>query len=1032
MSARTLKRFERHFLIGLVVLLLATFSVSTSLSFCEGGRSEGGADYGGTFEVAPETRVAVDKDEFHAAGRHYQAFLNATGIGSIEFADFTFGARPVSNVHAAWMHIVATRAAEAAGYRVGEKELDRAIATLVDRSARGATGRSPGAAYQEFLARVYRGGRQADFETTVEEVLRRDAYHLPLVRTAAYSGTYADAYEGWKSTRERVDLEFVALSGDPFADVVVQEERTRTAIAKQVARVEQSIGSFRKLRGWLQQATRVKTTDGAWPKDAEAFHVIAPAFKEGRDAKDAWGGAWRYTLAHDAARPDIRSPGENGEFGDADDVSLDALDVLETYGSLRRVGDAAIAWKQATGSWPDALARLLEKPGGDLVPPLRREQELQDGWERPLIWEVAEGSPPRLGSYGADALPNTADDQFVTVNESHFVVRPSADWALAIDLGLVDAAERPLELDMTDGDLWSIAVRGLGPDGLRDTADDVETGNEADIRGFYNQPLVRQSMRTTHKRHFEVLYVHLPMLGDEALRTLWARFPDQRPKTEREVFDYWKVHESALFNAVDPRDPQNGYGAVVWRRVAPDAPFAPVPDRSVFPVPVGGEGDVLPGEGTLVGEDLERFQKYMEKGWREIAIRDIFIERVLVELLRRIEARRAEVAAWDRQHAKPDEPKPPADEAGAAPANGEEADEADEGDEGDKPADEGDKPAEEGNKPDDQPAAGNGAGADEPRPEPRDLASLLATELAGLEPTPEAAAQGVIGFTHFDTKGPVADDTWQDHPGIGGMDLRLVLNRTEGKDQYAAVPAQIERRTTKAIVHNIDSLPARLPELEEVYDEVFKRYLGRRRLDRAERELDRLAAEIRVAEDDSPSEGFEKALATWGQSIAGGFARGRTGLFLGAGLPPQEPTPEGLEPDELARRERVNHVLRFGYDVVRKTDSLQDAGEAAPGSLGRRALRNDDTGEVLLVRVADRRYPSEAELSPARFTEWLRTRAYGPVEEMQRQRRRASLRDLEGDVRRMIGRFFDDVGWIEQAYSLDTNVPLVGLDPNAQ
>src|SRR5262245_41805960 len=75
--SKTFRRYERHFLIALVVLLLAAFSVTGAISRCsrlEGGGHSTTQKIGGSFQATPKKRVEISDDEMVERTREISAF----------------------------------------------------------------------------------------------------------------------------------------------------------------------------------------------------------------------------------------------------------------------------------------------------------------------------------------------------------------------------------------------------------------------------------------------------------------------------------------------------------------------------------------------------------------------------------------------------------------------------------------------------------------------------------------------------------------------------------------------------------------------------------------------------------------------------------------------------------------------------------------------------------------------------------------------------------------------------------------------
>src|SRR5262245_15178747 len=203
------KQYERHVLIGVVIVLLATFSISGIFTRGSGGGGKR-TDNGGDFEVAPGKRVTITSDEFDEVRARYEPILMLPYWGpSIRWAPELILERPVASsqrtAFAVWQHIALVHAAVEAGYEVDKQELREGIETLVRRYVSG--GREmfrefTPEQYDQVLARAYRGRAKVDFEKTVREIILKDKLLLPIVESMRFSKSRGDAYEDWKGTRE--------------------------------------------------------------------------------------------------------------------------------------------------------------------------------------------------------------------------------------------------------------------------------------------------------------------------------------------------------------------------------------------------------------------------------------------------------------------------------------------------------------------------------------------------------------------------------------------------------------------------------------------------------------------------------------------------------------------------------------------------------------------------------------------------------------------------------------------------------------
>lgn len=971
MASKNLKKYERHFLIGLVVLLLASFSITGALSFCHdttGGRR---IEAGGTFEPTPGEKVEISDSEFVERYDRQRSFLAAVRTPTLELYPFLSTVDQKNPFKQAWMAMAVGDAAEAAGYHAGPEQIKRALRDLIGArsSVAGRGGEFTNAAYQKFLLDEYRGGTQAEFESELGRMLMRDAYLSPLVMTTAYAATYEDLFEEWRKEHVKLDLEVIGLPSEPFADKVEAIERTRSAIADVAERLELVSRTARTLRQLELQAEKRREDDGAWPADMEAFAEGSPGIK---DTADAWDTPVRYAVDGDTL--DIRSAGPDKEMDTADDVTLATVGQLRALGALRQVGEAVVTWHKAADAWPDDIATLLMKPKPERLAPLSREADLDDPWGHRLTYVAPEGDgAATLSSAGPDGEAGTADDLTVEVPAEGFAVRPVGALASFVGDEAKDIWGNDLDVELSDGQLWSWRVTSRGSDGAAGTDDDVTSGNRMEMQDAYQDPVLRRELRVPEKRRFELVYVHLPLLTDEMLKTLWDRFPDQRPATEDEVWTYWRTNRELLFAAADPADPTSGYGATHMQEVAPDAPRNQVPGPDAFPAHLGPAdeekpGDEQPGEEKPEDPEAELRATYRDQGWRGIALRDMFVERVMAHLLDEARGSADAVAAWETKY----------------------------------------RNAPEGT---DVP----------PRPEIKTFGDLYAEKLADLEPSEEARAKGAKAFVHHVTNELVTDASWESNPDFGVPEIRRELDRLKGEDLYSSIPTQVALRTTKAILHGIQYEPATVPPMEDVREQVFAKHLDTSRLAYAVERLEELKKAV-IAEGDADAEGaFERALSKWQEGLDGApVTRETTGWFLGHGEATQEPVPDDASDDEKARLGRINTALRQGYAVVGRTPGgIED--EAAVGKMGRMILRDQDNGTALLVRVRAVEHASEAAFSPTRYVDVLRRKAYGERPRM------GEDKPTPGAVQKMAERFYGNFDWFRRAFGLRVNSDLDAL-----
>src|SRR5688572_31867324 len=209
---KTFRRYERHFLIALVVLLLAAFSVTSALQQCDAPQGTASQRLGGSFQATPKQRVEISDADMLDRTRNISAFTEVQGnVLTLEYEGY--GLRPKSRasekVKQAWMHVMLAEAAKAAGYRVGDKQLREAVKTVISRVPQmgGMQGTQP--AYERFLSQVY-GGPASAFEAVLREVVAKDELLSVFVDSQRFEKTQGGLYEEWKVTAERVDLRYGA------------------------------------------------------------------------------------------------------------------------------------------------------------------------------------------------------------------------------------------------------------------------------------------------------------------------------------------------------------------------------------------------------------------------------------------------------------------------------------------------------------------------------------------------------------------------------------------------------------------------------------------------------------------------------------------------------------------------------------------------------------------------------------------------------------------------------------------------------
>lgn len=1031
------KKYERHVLLGLVILLLATFSVTGALK-CQGEGNQKTFQLGGSFQAAPTKRLEVDDTEFDRLFALYYNFQRAIRMPSREFREWVMGLRPPDSFKAAWGHLIGLGAAKEAGYRAGEHQVHNAVRDMVSFALMvRARMEYNDINYRQFLKENF-SGSQIDFEDAVREVVIKDQFLKPLVDASRYQVPYPDAYEKWKSSRERVNLEFVALPAISFAETARLDERTRTEISRQDSVLKGVTSAAAQLNRVLARLEAVKKApEGKYPESLEAMANSGPTpFKVG---PDPWGEKLRYKLVDDT--PDVRSAGPDMAFDTADDVTADTRKHLDTHSNAFELATKINQRRNAAGSWPATLADLLKSPGEERLPSLARP--IKDGWDRDFEYTAAAGdTPPSITSLGVDGAAGGGDDLTVVLDPDAVRVQVGEGLSAYV-LDAKDAWDRPLDIVLSRAQppIWSISSSGVdGKTGSEETnADDLTTGNEAELKSFF--ATVQGDFRLEARRRFETVFVHLPLLADETLKTLWEKYPQHRPKDEEDLYKYWRSYRGPeyFYRVEDPRDSEEGHGAELARRIAPDLAAVLVPAKDIFPAVLEAKDDGKDGdkdepkdrgaEGSPDGSDdaEEAFRKeYAEKGWREIVIREQFVEALLNDILVRVRENRIAIKAAERKLASIE--KATKDYEAKRKAWEERVKDLPEADRG---------PAPEAPK-DEKPEV----------PAEITFESLLASEFAGV-----VAKDGEAGgIQYWRTPELMTRSEWEANENFG-TELQYTLNRLKEDGEYNGIPAQLHRRLTKVLVRRIEFKAEEQQNYDDVKEAVFERFIEKRQMDIAAKNLKRLQdavmkAETELGEEPTPEArraAATKAMEAWAERLGRPvYWKSETGLFMGSEAPPsvevEDDTPEA---EARAIRQR-NFIWRTGYATVRPTASRQDTVEAKPGTFGRRVLRDPlvkdrnpeivdgvpkpkdrGTGSVYLVRVKERVYPSKAEFSPRRYTVWLREEVYGPQEA---RRYEQSLRDLEGRYFQSLARYMDDMDWLQATFDLRTNSELNVLE----
>ncbi|MFO0934066.1 MAG: type II secretion system protein GspG [Planctomycetota bacterium] len=993
---KQVKQYERWVLIGIVVLLLATFSVTGAARGCSRNGPVGKEDLGGKFEPAPGKTREVSHEEFLAVFRRYDAFYSARGIGpSIRFAGEMLDERASRKLLGTWMHIAQVEAAKEAGYRVSDEEVRDTVRELISRWAGRGGGFTP-ERYDEVIEGISRtSGRplnKADFELTVREVLLKDKFLGDLVATDRYAVDRKEAFDAWKASRERVDLVAASLPGSAFVDVVRPEEQTRSAISTQVAALQKAVDAIRDVRRHNATLAAWREKNGAWPADEAEFLSKEPGKSLGAKLpNDPWGAAFVYAKAGDAGV--LTSVGPDGKAGTADDVVPEAAKVVDTLATLRRVGEAMRTWFRETGGWPDAVADLTKAPpakDGKPAAPAPLLEVPKDAWGTEVAWDKTAGT---LRSAGADAKTGTDDDLSAKPTADAMIVPMPVAFApyLAAD-ARNDAWNRPLDVRFSTG---RFEATSAGADGVEGNDDDVRDGNATDVEAFFVS--VRRDFAIPRKREFEAVYVVPSLVPDELFAKAWEKLPQFRP-TESDAWETFLSQLSTGYRVtdgegadapeVDPKDPVKGYGADLRRQLieqkAVPAGTAgwPVPSADAFgdrkaPPPSNTAGMPDPGVNKL-------YKTYLDRGWRYVALRDQFFAKLLDAMLKTARDREAEYQTW---------------------------------------------------------LAGGSKGVGPDRAPTTFAAQLAAWQ--DLQPGEADRAQGAQFLTLYTTPAPLERQAIEALPVLGYPALSSYLDPLKDGD-YDVTPKTLYGGPALVAVRSVKRHSERDAELSEVRGkpEFWDRYLETRALDRAARELDKIRAALLPAPVDpkapapAAADGVAKVKAFEDAVAAAAAARklpivlDRTGPFVGATslgqrAPKAPASASQAEKDALARRA---YVRSMGYSAVRQIDGTRST---EVGTVGRFVLRDTPrigvdapTKAAYLVVVAAQADPGPEEFHGKAFVEWVRQAAYDETPEWQ-QSRTSRTHDRKGRVLRLLYELYDDWARVKADYKISTNEDLL-------
>ncbi len=990
---KRIKKYERWFLLAIVIIVLATFSVSGQCSPDRADRDpSGGRDVGGSYEAAQGKRETVSSEEFLRVRMRYGNVHQVSMWGpSLRWADELFAADPnkerLSIDMATWAHIATVGAARAAGYEVGPDEVRAGIRKFVERVTQRQDGRggrpfSP-ELYEQVLAQLFRGSR-TDFEATVGEILLKDKYLAPWVDGARFSRDRDEAFAAWKAEKERVDLEFAAVPAAQFAERVKLEEETRSTVARQTTALENLVTAkfeIGRIAG-VVEAAKV-AANGVLPKDTAALLASETGKKSlnGKMPLDPWGKPAEGSKPKEPGNPyvyvatgesfTITSFGPDRKEGTPDDVTRATVAIVDSLTGLRRTADALVAWRNTTENWPTALPELTKVPppaAGKKVAPPPLATLPKDSWDREFVYEPA---GPVLLSLGADGQRATPDDLVTTITSDRSTVAVPAALAPFIADGLKDAWGVAIDVQLGHANPVRFEARSAGPDGKFATADDVFEGNELDLLTFYNR--VRMDYRLPERRHFEALYVIPCLVPDETFAAAWAKFAEFRPD-EQAAFDFFRGMKGSSYTTskkgegaapdvdIDPADPKEGNGAALVEAL-----------RANGAIPKDGKVSLVPA-ATTFGEQANPatpkagqpdsgadpiWKLYVDKGWRRVVLRDLFLEKLINDSLTKCRTASDAKKAWEK------------------------------------------------------------SGRTGPEPATVTFESELA-RYKEFSPGSVDSSQGARFIDYFATKpdAPLSREEWEKLPELGDVNTSEGLKRLKEGD-YAAIPTLLRHDGTIHAAFHVSKIePTREPEIDEVRAKVFPAYLEARSLERAAKELESIPSKLK--EKDSQLAAVVGVVAKERDFT---FTTGRTGPFVGSLAARRALTPEdGASDDVKAEFRRRNYVRRYGYDVVKNLGSQQDATTSAAGTVGRRILRDDDKGDestrsAYLVRVAWSADPSPEEFHAKDYARWLSTSV--GTGNIYANEGRVSQRS--GTIAKQLGRVFDDWDEIKHLFVIETH-----------
>jgi len=508
-------------------------------------------------------------------------------------------------------------------------------------------------------------------------------------------------------------------------------------------------------------------------------------------------------------------------------------------------------------------------------------------------------------------------------------------------------------------------VTSAGPDGVFGTDDDLDTGNQAEVAAFYERPEVKIEFEVPEKKDFEALYVHLPLIPDEALSWLLETYPQHKPD-ENAAFDRWRqLHEYSYYMAEDPTDPESGHGAEHAKRVAPDHPAVLVPSSTVF-------GDAPEG---FVSEDDPDRKTYLEKGWRPILLREGFLENVLNDLLTRARDSHTALKTWEEKKALFD--------AGTGE------------DPGERPAVVTFRDLVDGELKDFLPKEGAA-------PWMRYLRTEEPLERSDIENLPDL---GDINLT-LALQGLKNDGDYAATPTIvNDSHTKVLLHLVKDAPRHDRPFEEVR---------------------DEIFDrfvESKRLDLAANALEALRAELEKAAGETPPEGEEAPDKDtvWTKTVEAWKATQKAPVAIARTGVFIGAKPPMAQDVEEGTDPAEAIRMQRRDFVRATGYDTLRSGLTPEEGLTA--GDIAKSVLR-DDLGDgsdsVFLVRLKDVSVPPRAAFSPRAYADYLSAEILGGPKGGRRLGAASGAGQAPGSLWEGLRHFYFDFPWLKGKFDLQS------------